>query len=419
MIQKILEKLNRYTVTMLLFLTVIFVCLIKMAAVIPDWYTDVKKNVKKVVKQEDYAWPEVLNTAIGVTEDTFNENVIARMQLIDFYGLFNLVIGKRMIPEGNALRNVYKMDNGQLTFAYPEHGVETAAKNMKVMREVCKENGTRLLYIQWPFKIDKYDNQLPYGIVDEANPNADRFLGRLEDLKIDYLDYRDVMHDSGKDYASQFYVTDHHWRTKTAFEAYVYLLSFLNKNYGFEYDAQNADARNFNFVNMPQSFIGSQANQVGKWYAGVDDFVYIYPKFDTEFTWTKFSLNQSPDLVREGRFEDTILFSKALENPEKAMTYRDNCYFNGNPALARIENKNLADGKKILFIVDSFSKPIVSFMALNAKEADFMDPRDFNKKPIAEYVAEEDYDYVIIAYTLNAFKGASYKHCFTFTVTKD
>lgn len=415
MIKKLIKNINRYTVTMVLLMIILFSCMFKMAAAIPVWYGDVKKSVKKVLKQEDVSLPDMLNTAIKTTEITFDENIIGREWFVNFNGLYNSIIGKKWIQEDNLLRDVYKMDNGQLTFAYPRHGVESAAKNMKAMRNVCEDVGTQLLYIQWPFKIDKYDNQLPHGKADESNPNADRFLGRLDDLNIDYLDYREVMHASDKDYASQFYNTDHHWRTEAAFDAYSYLLSFLNKNYDFKYNARNTEPNNFNFINLPGAFIGSQANQVGTWYAGVDDFVYIYPKFDTNFTWKKVSMNKGPDLVRKGSFENTILFDKALREPQKAMAYRDNCYFNGNPAIAQITNENLPEGKKILFIVDSYSKPIVSFMALNTQEVTFMDPRDYKKMPITQYVKENKFDYVIVAYTLNAFKGQSYKQCFSFT----
>lgn len=413
--EKTNKKVNQYTVTMVLFLIVIFGCLINISQVVPDWYDNLKKSVKKEIKQKDATFVDALRTGIAVTEGTTNENLLAKDSLVDFFGLFNRAIGKKYIPEQNALRSVYKMDNDQLTFVYPKHGVKTAVENMQALQEVCKERNSQLLYVQWPNKVNQYNNQLPHGIPDQINPTADKFLDRLDDSQIDYLDYRDVLPKSNKEYTSKFYDTDHHWTTTTAFEAYTYLSDFLKTNYAFDYDKKNTDLNNFHVVNLPDSFIGALGNQVGKWYGGVDDFEYIYPKFDTDFQWRKISINKKPDVVRSGLFEESVLFTEPLENPQVPMAYRDNCYFNGNPALARITNNKTNNDKKILFVVDSYSKPVASFMSLNAKQVDFMDLRDFDKQPLVEYISKKDYDYVVVAYTLNVFKGQSYKQGFTFT----
>lgn len=419
MIKNWLEKVNRHTVTSGLFVALLFGCFVHMATSTHGLPAIWIKEFEAERGKQEPSYFAAASRAISNTERMFDQKILGRMFLIDLNGLFNKVLAKKMILENNPLRNVYKMENGQLTFAYPEHEIESAVANMQMLSEACKKNGTQLLYIQWPYKVNKYDNQLPHEMKDEANQIADCFLQRLAEVDIDFLDYREVMHLSGVDYASQFYNTDHHWRTETAFTAYVYLLSFLKREYGFTYDERNVDAENFYFINMPQSFIGSQAQQTGTWFAGIDDFVYIYPKFNTSLIFRNVSIDGKPDIVREGMFEDSLLFVNALEYPKLPKPYRGNCYFNGNPALAKVTNKNIKEDKKFLFVTDSYSKPIASFMALNAKEVDVIDLRDYNKESLLAYLSDKNYDYVICAYTLNAFKGISYKQSFSFAKSTD
>jgi len=350
-------------------------------------------------------------TAAGITsaESTINKSIVGRSTLIDVHGLLQVMLGRKEVEERRVYYYVYKMDNGQLTYAYSTYGTNWIVNQFKGLKAECDAQGAKLLYVQWPFKVDKYNNLLPHGKEDLTNKNADRLLAGLEKNKIAALDYREVLHEkygSGEPYASLFFDTDHHWRTETAFEAYAYLLNYLKENYGYEYDPKIVDKNNFVFEEVKDCFVGSLANRTGKLYGGIDDFTYVYPLFETDYVWEKYGKGMSKLLTRKGSFNETLFFETVKEDPDIAKPYRDNCYFNGNPALVHITNNKVEKGK-ILFVCDSFSKPIVSFLSLAVNHIEFMDLRDFSQIDLVDYIKDRDFEMVIVAYSASAIKPST------------
>ena len=361
------------------------------------------------------SFSDKLGEVFSTTESVINDSIPGRLSLIDWNGLAQRLLQKRMIPEPNENNTVYKMDNGQLTYTYPDIGVRIAHKNFTVLNKYLKSIGTKLLYVQAPYKVNQEDNELPYGLEDYPNKNADKLLEGLRKLEIDFIDFREVFSNNFLDYQSLFYNTDHHWTTETAFFAYQYILDYMEQNYGFQYNKQTYNGSNYNQVALKQSFIGSLANRVGKWYAGIDDFTFIYPKFKTKLTYMKYDANASLYLVRNGTFEESVFYPERMNNPDTPLAYRDNCYLGGNPDLGRIINHKVHKGK-ILFVQDSFGKPIASFMALNFHEVDIIDLRYFTESYLIDFIKDETipYDYVVILYNPSALKRSTYYRQFRF-----
>lgn len=405
-IQKKKKKLPEGFATAVVFLAVIYILL--LSAVIHhkslgSAYSKEKEHSKKqgIAKITD---------GFEAFEYELDQNLPFRMSLINTHGLIQRLLGHDWISETRVYNDVYKMKNGQLTYAYPKFDVSWAAEQYQGLLSYCREVKTQLLYVQWPYKVNKYDNQLPHNMKDYSNLNCDEFLEKLKEMNADFLDYREVLHESEENYADLFFNTDHHWKMETAFEAYCYLLNFLKRSYGVAFDEKLVDKENYTFQTLPNSFIGSLANRSGTWYAGIDDFTYIYPNFETKFIWEKYDRFETKLMTRRGSFEKTLLFKKSLKNPNKAKPYRDNCYFNGNPALAKIQNEMIEDGK-LLCVVDSYSKPVVSFLSLAFHQVDFIDLRDFTKIPLFDYLKENQYDFILVAYSAAAFKKTT---CFDF-----
>lgn len=424
-------------ITGILFLLIIMTYFIGLLANSPNMIKDIKKSVNKALsvnidqdtEEEDIinenieqkssssttSFSAKLGTVFSRTESAINDSIPGRLSLIDWNGLAQRILQKRMIPEANENNTVYKMDNGQLTYTYPDIGVRIAHKNFTVLNKYLKSVGTKLLYVQAPYKVNRDKNELPYGLEDYPNKNADKLLEGLNKLNIDYIDFREVFANNFLNYPSLFFNTDHHWTTETSFFAYQYMLDYLEKNYGFQYNKQTYNKANYNQVTLKQSFIGSLANRVGKWYAGIDDFTFIYPNFKTKLTYMKFDANASLYLVRNGTFEESVFYPERMENPDTPLAYRDNCYLGGNPDLGRIINHNVQKGK-ILFVQDSYGKPIASFMALNFHEVDIIDLRYFTESYLMDFIKRETtpYDYVVILYNTSALKRSTYYRQFRF-----
>ncbi len=424
-------------ITAIIFIAIIMIYFFSLWADSPKIMKDIKSSVRNSLAAK--AAPDIENEEIieeemeqalipskssisdkleivfSKTETVINDSIPGRLSLIDWNGLAQRLLQKRMIPEPNDNNTVYKMNNGQLTYTYPDIGVRIAHKNFTVLNKYLKSVGTEFLYIQAPYKVNYEKNTLPYGLEDYPNKNADKLLEGLLKLNIDYIDFREVLSKNFLDYSSHFYNTDHHWTTETAFFAYQYLLDYMEKNYGFQYSKQTYNEANYNQVTLKQSFIGSLANRVGKWYAGIDDFTFIYPKFKTELTYMKYDAKGSLYLVRNGTFEESVFYPERMENPDTPLAYRDNCYLGGNPYLGRIINHKVHKGK-VLFVQDSYGKPIASFMALNFHEVDIIDLRYFTANYLMDFIKEETipYDYVIILYNPSALKRSTYYRQFRF-----
>ena len=139
--------------------------------------------------------------------------------------------------------------------------------------------------------------------------------------------------------------------------------------------------------------------KLGKLYSGVEDFTFIFPKFDTDFYF--YAQNGPEDIQKSGRFEDSIAFTSLLRGEgdiyeatnDKFFTYMD-----GNPGFVEITNNLEKDGPKVLFIKDSLMVPVASFFALGCSKVYMVDPRYYAGS--IEYVADRyDLDYIFVSYT--------------------
>lgn len=413
MASKTKHNLIRYNITAVFFIIIIFFYLFGMLKNFKTIKETVLSSVQKTVALEDSDTLDIVKSFISASDTAFTDNVFDKFTLININGLFNRILLKKSIYDVASSHTVYRLGNGQLTYYYPLFGVNIAHKNIKKLQEYLDSVGTELLYVQAPLKINKYNNQLPHGLKDYPNLNTDNFLLGLDKLNIDYIDLREVFHEEHFFYTDLFYNTDHHWKTETGFWVYTYLMDYINTHYGITYDRHFIDDENFTYVTLKDSFIGSLANRAGTWYAGIDDFTYIYPNFETNFTWNKYAGDMTLKLSRSGSFDETILFKERCINPRTALAYRDNCYFDGNPALVKITNNKVENGR-ILVVQDSFGKSVTSFLALSFHQVDVLDLRDFTKITLLDYLKQNTYDMVIILYSPSCFSSGLYYEQFKF-----
>jgi len=125
----------------------------------------------------------------------------------------------------------------------------------------------------------------------------------------------------------------------------------------------------------------------------------IIPKFATNLTVEQ-PIKQE---IREGRFEDTVLY---MENLKKDY-YNNNTYatYGGGDFRLQIVKNNLnQDGPKIVVVRDSFACVVTPFLALHTSELHVCDVRDGDyyvgdKVNIEEYIKQVQPDYVIVLYT--------------------
>lgn len=348
-------------------------------------------------------------------ENDFKTNMFLRQEIIEGQGLTQKWIGNNAVedPEtGKIIRNNW----GQLTSLPGDKDFSEYTNNLRKITDACMAKDITQIYVQAPFKIlPAYaKKQLPTGFTTKANSNADMFISQMKDMNVYVYDLRTVLENNTEIPADElFYKTDHHWTVPTAFYAAGEFVKCLSEN--FDYCSEEdikllTDKNNFNFITMENCYLGSWGRRTGVLYAGVEDFTYITPIFDTDYSIKRVA----GEAVYENRgsFYDMVMSPKRVEKQkfgpseeELAAGFGDNgiytdlysVYMDGFVAEMHMINHNSKNDKKVLIFQDSFGFPFSPFMSLTAKETRVIDLRNWSGD-IESYISEYEPHFVITLY---------------------
>lgn len=350
-------------------------------------------KIKTIWNQGDLNNYKKISQIANQSETIFNEVIYQKTSYINTYGLVQRVLQKRYIEDSNdKSREVYKTQDKMLTFIQKEENMEKRANSIYNYYEILKEQEIPVIYIQAPYKV-KSENQLPIGVVDYANKNADKLLENLNKKGVYTIDLREYFKDM--DIKEEYFITDHHWKIETAFKSVNYITEILNNQYEFHIDQYYSHINNYKLINLKESFLGSIGKRVGKYYSTIDDFEYIVPNFETNLEVTK------GEEVKKGNFEETVIIKELIEN-EDIETNRYACYFGGDFPEIILNNNNILNNKKVLVIQDSYGLAFSSLLSLRVKELRTIDLRHFEGNEI-EYTKQYNPDIVIILYNPSSF----------------
>ena len=115
-------------------------------------------------------------------ESNFNEFLPFGEELVTLNGGVERLLGRREVNQR------YRLDNGQLTYVIPELDMRAIARNTADFSRELDKRGIPFLYCNLLFKVDEQDKQLPPGVEDFSNENADRFLALLREHVVQLLD---------------------------------------------------------------------------------------------------------------------------------------------------------------------------------------------------------------------------------------
>ncbi len=270
-----------------------------------------------------------------------------------------------------------------------QYNIDKKAKQIEEFAQELSQKNIGYIYVQAPHKIEKNNNYISKIYKNSVNDNVDELLNKLKE-KIDYLDLREQITATGWNYLDMFFKTDHHWKPETGIWATGEIIDKLNKDYNFNIDKDlicNMD--NYN-KQVLHTFLGSDGRNVTLANAKLEDISIITPKYKTNFNVNipdkKFS--------KTGLFEDTLLNKEKMKfiNPYNSIHYA--IYLHENRPLVEIHNENNKDGKKILFINDSFAHVVIPYISLGVEYVSKIDLRVFDGS-IKAYIEEYKPDVVI------------------------
>ena len=297
---------------------------------------------------------------------------------------------------------VITLQNGYLAQTHGKCDVDPLAERVKDLKNYVESKDMDFLYVQAPSKMSTTDKMLPAGVEDYANENADSLLDKLNAEYIDTLDLRPYMFDIATDFYGAFYRTDHHWKTTTAFQMAGVLADYLNENYDFDFDSFYYDVDHYNVEHYPDYFLGSLGKKVTLSKADPEDYDLIVPTFGTSFSI------EIPERYIDltGTFQDVLLDYRHLQTIDY---YNENCYasfMNRNDAVATIHNNKVTcnRGKKVLFIKDSYSTPLIPYIALGIEDVETLYEIRFTGS-VRSYIDQVQPDMVIVMYSADNIMG--------------
>ncbi len=337
------------------------------------------KNESQDVEQILDKFNEVYDNILGY-EGNFLKNKGAYIEL---NGFMAAAMGQRQ------MNDIIKLDNGHVTEISEPQETVAAAAQMKELYDRQTEKGKHFLFVLAPCQIPENEDILPPGYNDYSNQNADDLVGRLQEEGIPVLDLRKKMQRDGIGYTEAFFVTDHHWRSETAFWAYTEIVDYLVRADIMEpVDARYVDIGAFHVEVYEDWYLGPTGRRTGSSFAGVDDFSVIWPEFATDIRLEVPTLG----IFKQGEFGDVVY---DLEDNKKDFfvnllydhyTYggHNRKYFNG-----AAPNK-----LKVMAVADSFAWSSAIYLPL-VVSYDEMDMRYFGGN-FAEYYAGYDPDVLLV-----------------------
>lgn len=394
----------KYKFTAVIFVTIIFCFALGMVFNVFDVGRDFFAYYNSISRPKE-ASIEKMKDAICSFEYATNDNIICKMDFIEFYGLTQRIMNKKIVTDYN-YGALYKTVYDQITFTVYHKDLNNAINNTTALADGLKKSEIPFLYVQAPYKlppqISGIENikihQLPPNINEYGNSNADNFIEALNNRGIKTYDMRPDFWRSGMSQNELFFNTDHHWNIDGAFLATTLLENYLNSNCGFNIDPEYYDKNNYNRKTYKKFFVGSMGRRVGITYGGVDDFTLITPKFKTRYT--VYEKENELTKTYNGDFNNAILVKKYIDPKADISEDRYAVYHGDNAEL--IFKNHFVDSGKILIIKDSFGIPVYSFLSTGVSEIRALDMRLF-KGDVLDYALRYKPDIVILMYNVDTF----------------
>ena len=296
--------------------------------------------------------------------------------------------------EGEAI--VRTEDNYLLTF-YPEvnFDMSRSVRRIRTLKEYCDGLEIPLLCVRFPSKAT-YSKHSPkeYGVRSVDSETRARFLRRVRKLGIPTLDMNGKLKKSGLSEKEVFYKTDHHWKTEMGLIAAREIAGFLQAETSAEVHPELLEEELFHATEYPYQWLGETGRKVSSVWAGtLDSYTLLEPDYETSL---EYSYPASGD-VTEGDFSAFLDQEMLSREP---VLYQDSlhyAYMKDAKPVTQIRNK-AGSGASILMIRDSYAVPVAPFLSLATGELTCWDVRR-NKGRILDYIGENRFDAVIIAYT--------------------
>ena len=340
-----------------------------------------------------------LFTAINAYEFVANKEAeghilgLNKLSTVEDYGVtawggIQKLMGKKLAFGTTTYEDVTLLNNGYATMADQDSNYQPAVEGVTGAKQLADSIGADFLYVAVPPK-QRGPEDLPDGVVDYA---VDKYYGITSEIKsqgISLIPMRDVLENSGQDWFSYFYLSDHHWRNNGAFICYQQICDYMNgQGMPINQEAYNPDS--YEIKQYQDVFLGTHGRMAGPMYTGLDGYELYLPKFETSFTLDV----PSQGIHKEGNFEEAFVNYENVDHYSYDY-YAYYTYLKEDYDLFEIVNNHNPEGAHVLIVRDSSAVPVSVFLANQCSELDIVDLRYTTDRDVRQYITDKSPDLII------------------------
>lgn len=330
--------------------------------------------------------PDTFPETLAAVRDVGLVQPAVKDPLVTLNGGWNRILGRRRC------NGLLKLPSGHLITPIGRKKEEARAivSRMRELAGICDRAGARLLFVQTPYRNCMLEADWTYP-TDVTSECADTVMRALSEAGIDTLDLRRTLRESRADIPSSYYKTDNHWTLDAALAVTPEIVSWISGT---------RDIGEWTRIPLDWKNLGAYGRKTGRWYAGLDDFAYFVPAFETSLK----RINASGEVVGSGPFEKIVVHKYALDRPASDFKHQPYSVYGFNWNYRRIKNTAPRYPDRVLVVRDSYARTIASFMTALYGEVVQMDLRDIAKiedghrQTVREVIAEFKPDVVLIMY---------------------
>lgn len=361
--------------------------------------------------------PGAMGTAVQDVTATVEKAFENSVSLKEAFAYLQRVMGKREIKDFQYV----KADSGQLLFGSFYDPVPSwyldLAMEIRKLSDYAAIYGAQTLFINVPDIFVRGETTIPEGIpAYDRNAHQDALLYHLQSLGVDTLDMRTALLDTSLSPDRYIYKTDYRWTNEAAFEAFVCLVDILNTRYNAQLDPEGiyCDKDQYEITTYASAMLGSLGRSAGLPYSGTEDLTVILPTFETRFvyeqtgqclgreTGTQTQIGNSTYATKRisGSFADTLFNSGHVSAKTPYTGNSESVYLNDLAGNSLIQNELMPEGKRVLFLCDSYALPLAAFLASTVGEvrivrinAPIVMDRNLDVKSL---IRDGQFDYVLV-----------------------
>jgi hypothetical protein len=309
-----------------------------------------------------------------ISEDC-RKNIPLRTHFVDINGLFARMTGRRICNKRHLLNNGMLGMLRDRSDAYIPRSIDGVC----ALRDFAERISAKFIYVQFPGKPDIEGRLVPFGMKHNLTELVAKLIAGLRARGVDTLDLGPKYSLTPELVERYFFRTDHHWNFEAAFAVAddvarrICAIAGVACPEGADWPLEGS---NWERHVMRDCFLGSAGKRTGRFFGGLDDIVYLQPRFAGDYENVMYDA-KGARMTTSGGFEINFNMSVMSESPG---VHASNCYMIyrgiGDIHPCVVQHRHDAPVRlRVAIVGDSFARSFASFLSTVFTDVLSADPR--------------------------------------------